>query len=315
MGRKPRLHYPGALYHVILRGNAREKIFFANVDRNRFYLFLQEGVERYHFRVHAFCLMTNHIHLALQVADVPLSRIMQSLVGRYTRWVNWRKNRVGHLFQGRYKAVMVDADAYLAELVRYIHLNPVRAKMVNDPDDYPWSSHRAYCGKEAVEWLTTEFLLGCMSQSALDARQKFCEYVADGIADGHRPEFHCGIEGDNRLLGDDTFADKVLDEAERRSGRMVPVDNFLEAVCSHYGLASVQELAGRDRKASAARGVAARLALETGACTLTELARKMGRDVSTLSSAAQRIRAKEKRDRQIAEQVGELSHQLAQLQA
>ncbi len=315
MGRKPRLHYPGALYHVILRGNAREKIFFANTDRNRFYLFLQEAAARYRFRVHAFCLMTNHIHLALQVGDIPLSIIMQSLVGRYTRWVNWRKSRVGHLFQGRYKAIMVDADAYLAELVRYIHLNPVRAEMVNDPGEYPWSSHRAYCGEDTITWLTTEFVLGCMSESASLARQEFREFVSAGIADGHRPEFHGGSETDNRLLGDDTFAEKVLDEAERRSRRTVPVDKFLEVVCTHYGLSSLQELTGLDRKASAARGMAARLATEAGVCTLTELAGKMKRDVSTLSSAAKRIRAREKKEREIAEQVTALSQQIAQLQA
>lgn len=315
MGRKPRLHYPGALYHVILRGNAREKIFFANLDRNRFYLFLQQGVERYRFRVHSFCLMTNHIHLALQVGDIPLSRILQSLVGRYTRWANWRKNRVGHLFQGRYKAIMVDADAYLAELVRYIHLNPVRAEMVNDPGEYRWSSHRAYCGEETIPWLTTELVLNCMSQSEADARRKFQEFVTDGIADGHRQEFHSGSEGDSRLLGDDTFADKVLDEAERRSRMKIPVDRFLEVLCTHYSFASLQELAGHNRTASEARGMAARLAMEAGICTLTELAGKMGRDVSTLSSAAERIRAREKRERQIVEQVAALSQQLAQLQA
>jgi len=315
MGRKPRLHYPGALYHVILRGNAREKIFFANIDRNRFYLFLQEGVERYRFRVHAFCLMTNHVHLALQVGDIPLSLIMQSLVGRYTRWVNWRKSRIGHLFQGRYKAIMVDADAYLAELVRYIHLNPVRAEMVGDPGEYPWSSHRAYCGKETIGWLTTEFVLGCISQSESDAAQKFYEFVIDGIADGHRPEFHGGSETDSRLLGDDTFADKVLDEAERRSRVKISADKFLEMICTHYGLASLQDLAGHDRTASAARGVAARLAMEAGICTLTELAGKVGRDVSTLSSAAERIRVREKREQQIADQITALFQQISQLQA
>jgi REP element-mobilizing transposase RayT len=315
MGRKPRLHYPGALYHVILRGNAREKIFFANLDRNRFYLFLQQAVERYRFRVHAYCLMTNHIHLALQVSDIPLSRVLQSLVGRYTRWVNWRKNRVGHLFQGRYKAIMVDADTYLAELVRYIHLNPVRAKMVGVPEEYPWSSHRAYCGEETIPWLTTEFVLNSMSQSESDARHNFQEFVIDAIADGHRQEFHGGSEADSRLLGDDTFADKILDEAERRSRMKIPVERFLEEVCIHYSLESLQELSGRNRKASEARGVAARLAMEAGICTLTELAVKMGRDVSTLSSAAERIRVREKRERQIAEQVAALSRQLAQLQA
>ena len=100
MARKPRIHYPGAVYHVILRGNDRQEVFCDDQDRYRFYLFLQQGVERFRHRIHAFCLMTNHIHLAVQVEATPLSRIMQSLSLRYTRWVNWRHNRSGHLFQG-----------------------------------------------------------------------------------------------------------------------------------------------------------------------------------------------------------------------
>src|SRR5262245_7457233 len=124
MPRKPRLHYHGAVYHVILRGNAKQDIFFDAEDRRRFLSFLEDCIERFGFRVHGYCLMTNHIHLALQVGEVPLSRIMQNLTLRYTKWVNWRQDRIGHLFHGRYKAVMVEADNYLAQLVVYLHLNP-----------------------------------------------------------------------------------------------------------------------------------------------------------------------------------------------
>ena len=159
MPRKPRLHYPGALYHVILRGNARQDIFFEDQDRYRLYLLLQEGVERFGHRILAFCLMTNHIHLAIQVGNVPLSRILQNLSFRYTRWVNWRQDRVGHLFQGRYKAFVVDAEPYLLELVAYLHLNPVRVGMASDAADYPWSSHRAYLGRELLPWLDSDFVL------------------------------------------------------------------------------------------------------------------------------------------------------------
>jgi putative transposase len=110
MARKQRVYCPGAFYHVILRGNSGQTIFFDDKDRTRFYLLLQEGVERFGHRIHAFCLMTNHIHLAIQIADISLSRILQNLCFRYTRWVNWRQGRTGHLFQGRYKAVLIDAD-------------------------------------------------------------------------------------------------------------------------------------------------------------------------------------------------------------
>ncbi len=156
MVRKPRVQIPGALYHVILRGNGGQTIFSDNKDRYHLYSLVEKGTERFGHRIPAFCLMGNHVHLAIQMSEVPLSRIIQNLSFRYTRWVNWRLGRSGHLFQGRYKAVLVDEDIYLKELTRYIHLNPVRVGIVKDPKDYPWSGHRAYLGLEAIPWLTTE---------------------------------------------------------------------------------------------------------------------------------------------------------------
>jgi len=147
MARKPRLHVPGGLYHVILRGNARQNVFFTAADRKYFFNLLAEGVVRFGYRVHAFCLMTNHLHLALQVSDIELSAGMQNLSFRYTRYLNTRRGQVGHVFDGRFKAFLVDQDRYGLALVRYLHLNPVRAKIVRTPDAYTWSSHRAYLGE------------------------------------------------------------------------------------------------------------------------------------------------------------------------
>jgi REP element-mobilizing transposase RayT len=142
----------------MLRGNGGQEIFFSQEDRFRFYLLVQEGIERYGHKVHAFCLMTTHVHLAIQVGEFGLPRIIQNLAFRYTRWGNWRQSRTGHLFQGRYKAVLVEADTYLLELTRYIHLNPVRSGIVRIPEDYPWSGHRTYLGLETIPWLTTEWV-------------------------------------------------------------------------------------------------------------------------------------------------------------
>jgi putative transposase len=147
MARKPRIHLSGGFYHIILRGNGGQDIFLSDADRYRFLLLLQEGTCRFGYRVHAFCLMTNHLHLVLQAGNIPLSRGLQNLSFRYTRWVNGREKRTGHLFQGRYKAVLIDGDSYLLELVRYIHLNPLRAGMVQNPEEYPWTSHPAYLGR------------------------------------------------------------------------------------------------------------------------------------------------------------------------
>src|SRR5512146_1265568 len=176
MARKPRLHVPGGLYHVILRGNAREDIFFAAQDRHCLYDLLAQGVARFGYRVHAFCLMTNHLHLALQAGDQSLSAGMQNLAFRYTRYLNARLQRFGHLFQGRFKAYLVDRDRYGLALVRYIHLNPVRARMVKQPAAYSYSSHRAYLGREVLPWLTTNWVLGQFAPRLGMARSRYARF-------------------------------------------------------------------------------------------------------------------------------------------
>jgi REP element-mobilizing transposase RayT len=150
MARKPRLHVPGGVYHVMLDGNGGPEIFLTDEDRLHFYDLVEEGVDRFGHRIHGFCLMGNHVHLVVQVAETPLAKIVQNLSFRYTRWIHRRQRTVGHVFQGRYKAILVDADAYLLTLVRYVHLNPVRAALVAHPDDYRWSGHRTYLGLEAT---------------------------------------------------------------------------------------------------------------------------------------------------------------------
>jgi len=202
MARKPRVHYPAAVYHVILRGNGGQEIFFSDEDCFRYYLLLQEGTERYGHQVHAFCLMTNHVHLAIQVREVGLARIMQNIAFRYTRWINGRHNRTGHLFQGRYKAVLIDANSYLLELTRYIHLSPVRSGMVRRPEDDSWSGHRAYLGLETILWLTTDWVLSLFSKRLSLARRAYTRFVHDGKHGAHQEEYHKGTEIDSRILGD-----------------------------------------------------------------------------------------------------------------
>jgi putative transposase len=190
MPRKPRIHFLGAVYHVILRGNAGAPIFFEVRDRYRLYLFLQQTVERFHCRIHGFCLMSNHIHLIMQVAEVPLLRIMQSLALRYTKWINYTQGRTGHVFQGRYKALLLDADAYMLELVRYIHLNPVRAGIASTAEEHPWSGHRAYVGMEVVPWLTTDWVLSFFSDKAEAARKKY-----QAFGEMSKPQYRTAWQG------------------------------------------------------------------------------------------------------------------------
>ena len=177
MPRKPRLFYPGAFYHVMLRGNARQDIFCGDRAYHQFEQFLAEGLEQHRRRLHAYCWMGNHVHMLLQCSDVPISEMMRVLSQRYTYWFNRQHDRVGHLFQGRYKALVVDTDGYLLELIRYIHLNPVRAELVEQIDDYPWSSHHAYLGRQTKPWLITDWVLRQFHEDRVTAGARYLGFL------------------------------------------------------------------------------------------------------------------------------------------
>ncbi len=308
MARKPRLHVPGGIYHVILRGNAGQDIFFARQDRSKFLLLTQEGVERYDCRIHAFCLMTNHVHLVIQVGHYPLAKIIQNLSFRYTRFINKRKKRMGHLFQGRYKAFLVDADTYLLELVRYIHNNPLRAKMAKDADTYPWTSHRVYSGAEELPWLTTELVLGQFSGEHASARKFYREFVGNGAAEGHRSDFYGG-EADRRVIGDDSFIDAVLGRSD--IAKPPSLQAVTEKVCRNYGV-TLQDLRGqgRSRKMAEVRGIICWLAQRFEAASVGEVAALFGRDLSTMSRSSGNI---DKKMRMSAEYGGKIKKILGRL--
>ena len=311
MARKPRIHTPGAIYHVILRGNARQEIFSDDKDRYRFYEILQKSCERFRHRIHAFCLMTTHVHLETQVGEIALSRIMQNVSLRYTQWYNWRHNKSGHVFQGRYKAVMVDADAYLVELAAYIHNNPVRARITDRPENYSWSSHKAYLGKEYLSWLETEFILSQFSTKERNARTMFAKFVEDRVADVRRVEFHGEKNIDSRIFGDDSFVAEALTLAESQPERKPDVNDVVAAVKRLYGINDNRLGAqGRERTISEARGLASWATLELSVGKLTELAKLLGRDPSTLTCAVRRIEKRREKDRSLADKMEQLQQEL-----
>ena len=290
MPRKPRLHYPGAAYHVMLRGNGGQDIFMDDGDRTRFFLLLQESVERFDYRIHAFCLMSNHLHLALQVGHIPLSRIMQNIGFRYTQFVNRTYRRSGHLFQGRYKALLIDADSYLLELIRYIHLNPVRVGMTSVPESYPWSSHASYLSLvPRPPWLTVEWALAQFAAKKLTAIRRYGKFVEEGLELGHQKKFHCGTY-EGRALGDDRFVEKVLLETEEVRPVDLQLDQIIESICVVYHLTRTELRAqGKEQPAAEARAVAAHCARKWPSVKLSEMAAFFGRDPSGLSRAARRI--------------------------
>lgn len=259
--------------------------------------------------------MTNHIHLVVQVEGIPLSRIMQNLSFRYTRWINWRYHRCGHLFQGRYKSVLVDADSYLLELVRYVHLNPVRAEMAVSAEGYPWTGHKAYCGKETIPWLCTDLTLGMLSQKRDAAIRAYLSFVDDGIGEGRRGELHGEGTADNRIIGDEEFVQNLIGEGKELPGN-ISVDDVISAVCRRYATnRETLALPGKGRELSHARGMAAWIVQDIQSCSLKELGKRIGRDLSSLSAAAQRLHKRSVAEASLLREKSDLLTQITKCKA
>ncbi len=310
MARKPRIHFPGAFYHVMLRGNGGQKIFFSPEDQTRLYLLFQEGVGKYGYRIHAFCLMPNHIHLVIQVDEIPLAKIIQNISFRFTRHINTTQERSGHLFQGRYKAILVDADNYLLQLVRYIHNNPVRAELADQCEGFQWSSHNAYCGKEFIPWLTTDFVLSQFGNNLDSARAHYMDFASLIEPEEQLSEFQHGTH-EGRLLGDDFFAKEALSKTEEKFEKQTTMEQIVDAVCSEYGIkpATLAE-PGKHRKNAEARALAALLVINTDSLTLTNLAKIFRRELSGLSQAARRMQTRLDVDKELNARLNKIKDSL-----
>lgn len=206
MARPLRIEFAGALYHVTARGNAQADIYADDSDRQQFLSLLQNTVERYDWYCHAYCLMDNHYHLLIETHAPTLSKGMKFLNGTYTQYYNRQHQRVGHVFQGRFKAILVQKDTYLLELARYIALNPVRARMVRSAKDWPWSSYRATAGhEESPACLTTDWVLGGFAKTKNVAQQHYRDFVQQGKG---QPSPWQKLK--NQIyLGDDEFVDDM----------------------------------------------------------------------------------------------------------
>jgi putative transposase len=181
MARALRIEYAGALYHVTSRGGRQEEIFTTDEDRLLFLSVLAAVCERFNWSVHAYCLMDNHYHLVVETPDGNLAKGMRQLNGVYTQRVNRAHGRVGHVFQGRYKAILVQKESYLLELARHVVLNPVRAGMVRSAKDWAWSSYRATAGQaQGFGWLQTQWILSAFSRRKGQAIERYRAFVAEG---------------------------------------------------------------------------------------------------------------------------------------
>jgi REP element-mobilizing transposase RayT len=234
MARPLRIELAGGLYHVTSRGDRREDIYLCDDDRLAWLLVLAQVCERFNWRCHGWCQMTNHYHLVVETIEGNLSQGMRHLNGVYTQHVNRAHQRVGHVFQGRYKAVMIEKEGHLLELARYVVLNPVRAGMVSDAGQWRWSSYAAFVGLAAAPpWLEVDWVLGQFGVQRAQAVLRFVDFVRAGVG---LPSVWEGLRG-QIYLGSDAFvqrmqllADQPLAEVPRMQRRpmALPLQDYVQ---------------------------------------------------------------------------------------
>jgi putative transposase len=292
MPRLPRLHVPNGFYHAALRGNHREALFDAAADRLVLNDIVADVINRFGARVHAFCWMSNHLHALLQIADRPLGEIMQRVAMRYARYRHKTLRTTGHLFERRYRAKVVDTDAYFLELLRYIHLNPVAAGIVTDPALYAWSSHKLYLGIETLPWVTTEFGLSLFAADDQQARLSYAKFVRDPDSGAdHSLKSEPGAAVDMKGQKNSALPGKLATPAYRphRSVNLSALRELGERICLEHQV-SLDRLCSlsRARKLTPVRLDFISQAINLRIATLADLARFLHRDPSALSQLLER---------------------------
>lgn len=305
MGRKPRIHFPGALYHVICRGNQGQRIFGDDTDRRRYLELLRETQQRFGFRLYAYVLMGNHVHHLIEVEKTPLSKIMQNILFRYTRYWNRRRRKIGHLFQGRYKAILCEKENYLLELIRYIHLNPVRSQIIRDPSRYAWSSHLAYVKGDGGGWLAVREVLPRWGRRRAEAVAAYERFVREGLGEGHRADMYEVV--DQRYLGNEAFVEEVAGRVkDEKPLRAVEIGwrEIYEAVSKQFGVPPEVALdRGRERKGVRIKRVMAWVGREVGELTLQAMAEALRQDPGGLSRGLRKFAGEMERDQDLQKTV------------
>ncbi len=306
MSRPLRIEYPGAWYHVMNRGRRREEIFQSRNDYETFIKVLQEASDNWNLKISAYSLMSNHYHLLVHTPDGNLSRCMRHVNGVYTQRFNRNHKTDGQLFRGRYKAVLIEADNHLPEVLRYIHRNPLRAGIVNRLHDFVWSSHHGYISKaKKWNWLFKDFLLLMLSDRKSKIKSAYIDFVSQVEPAGI--ERFYSLKNLPSTLGSDSFKEWIKEKFSHLrfqnevpdSRQLAPTpEKIIGLVCDHFKVE--RELVGISLRGveNPARDVAIYLVRYHSQNTLSEVGRHFGiGNYSTVSSAVERIRSRAKQDR------------------
>jgi len=323
MARPLRIQYEGAVYHVTARGNERGKIFFSKRDYEKFKEYLEEAREKHGFVLHCYVLMTNHYHLIIETPEGNLSRIMHHINSSYTTYTNIKRERSGHLFLGRYKAIVVNKDNYLLELSRYVHLNPVRANMSERPEDYPFSSYRAMVSSTEDSLVSTDTIHGMMANNKKDGRNRYRAFVERGLGQELKDPMEKVYGG--IILGGERFIKEVLNRvkddrlsseeiSDRRSLRATATGGeIVGTICDHFGI-SLEERTGKRWKE--ARNAGIYLMKRYSGASNEEIGKLLGgMSYSAVTKAFQRFRKELREDRGLQKEVGKLEKKLSTFKA
>jgi len=317
MPRKARIDAPGALHHIICRGIERRKIFRSDTDKDDFLDRLSRVLTETQTPCYAWAMLSNHLHVLLRTGNAPIATIMRKVLTGYVVGFNRRYRRNGHLFQNRYKSILCQEDNYLLELVRYIHLNPLRAKLVGsirELDTYVYSGHSVLMGNKRAEWQDVNKVLGMFSSKALSARRRYRDFVVKGIEMGRRPDLIGGglirssggwqavkafrknkihLKGDERILGDSDFVLQVLNEQKERTERRYrlreqgyDMEKVIERVSKLFSLSKQDILnPSRQRQRVMARSVLCYWTIRELGMSGAELSQMLGMCQSSVSRA------------------------------
>jgi REP element-mobilizing transposase RayT len=285
MARRQRLVAPGLLCHIIARGNHRQATFLTDLDYQAYLSRLAKYQQRYGVKLYAYCLMPNHVHLLLQTSEAPLAKFMQGLQQSYTQRFNRVHGKVGHLFQGRYKAIVCERDEYLVTLIRYIHLNPVRARLVDDPEAYPYSGHRAYLTGDGMALIDSSPVL-----NMLGGRAAYRRFVLAGIGVGHEDRYY--QTEDQQFLGARPVAQRAGQQAAQPAGALPrkPLDIVVEELARRIPLdPSTLRSPDRSQPVSSARAALSFVLVRRLGYRVADVAAALGRDSATISVIVSRL--------------------------
>jgi REP element-mobilizing transposase RayT len=285
MPRRPRTHFASALYHVILRGNNRQDVFPGDADYLLWESLLVESIHRYDARIHCYCWMSNHVHFVAQVGEAPLGAVVRYTAAQYSRKVNSRLERTGHLFERRHRAILVMNDRYLMGLVRYIHSNPVRAGIVGSVDAYRWSSHAVYAGRRVSNWLTTESVLKTFGETQAAARSAYLDFMEVDVDDW--PTYDDGVPVVATCAnGEVGMAASGLDSCNIDERPAKSLDDIIGGYLEKTGLTEAQLIGpSRARSIAAVRTEIAAAAIDAGVANIASIARRLNRSESAISQA------------------------------